>query len=536
MPEKHDETNQDLDLPQVHAMNCLKDVYSNNRLAPHAEIYIMHDFTLSAERLGSPVWAIRNSGLMLFRALMPRMSRVSPGMRLGFGGDSGAEPGARISFGKYPGLVELLSKLLSPPENSEAEDSSGGTSTERVFPALELIGEKVPSSGRVDNSLLRRLVLLHLQSPVLGVREHAARVWASLLTCPDILKDIQELLGFYRDSKSQNYVHGKALAIKFALRRFAFASDVDWKGCIDDVLTTLRNIFATVFPSAHSPLVATVLIEILNEAVEKSIELGIEGKLADLVDETFNAYDLDDILDYLFDLSDPSWKFSSTARATPLLRRVFAWAMSLKVVLSGRFDDLECLFQRVSDFDTDAARWVLEQTQKLAERERYRPSLLSFYSSVVLGRHSQNVKSMAIEDLTSNLEALLEVPEDIKKIDLPFEALEKQLVADANAHMRNRDMANAELRLQGCLLALRVLSMESQITPAFEKEIRKWEVKLQFAMSEETVSSSRYLGCLTIDADETRNSQQDMLLRRRWQPLGTCSGLLAAQLGLMRCF
>lgn len=55
LTETHDESNQEVDLPQVHTMNCLKDVYSSNKLGPHAERYIMHDFTLSAERLGSPV-------------------------------------------------------------------------------------------------------------------------------------------------------------------------------------------------------------------------------------------------------------------------------------------------------------------------------------------------------------------------------------------------------------------------------------------------------------------------------------------------
>lgn len=45
-----------------------------------------------------------------------------------------------------------------------------------------------------------------------------------------------------------------------------------------DVLTTMRKSFAVLFPSARSPFVVTVLIEILNEAVEKSIEAGVEGR------------------------------------------------------------------------------------------------------------------------------------------------------------------------------------------------------------------------------------------------------------------
>lgn len=225
---------------------------------------------------------------------MTRMFRLIPGARFGFGGETGAEPGARITFGKYPGLVQMLSKLLSPSENNdEAEGPSSDMVTERVFPALELIGEKVPTSRTVDDPLLRRLVLHQLKSPVWGIREHAARVYASLLNRSDILQGVQELLDFDREDKTQNNLHGKALGVRYALRRYAFASRVNWNGMwprgylscfanyssesMDDMLSTVRTAFASLFPSAKSPFVATVLIEILNEIVEECIEAGAEG-------------------------------------------------------------------------------------------------------------------------------------------------------------------------------------------------------------------------------------------------------------------
>jgi len=40
-------------LPQVHAMNCLKDVLFNNKLGPHTESFIMPTLTISAESLSS---------------------------------------------------------------------------------------------------------------------------------------------------------------------------------------------------------------------------------------------------------------------------------------------------------------------------------------------------------------------------------------------------------------------------------------------------------------------------------------------------
>lgn len=165
---------------------------------------------------------------MLFRALLGRMCRSISGSSFGFGGSSGSEPGARVSFQKYPDLPQLLSRLLAP-SSKETEIGDNASVTERVFPALELIGEKVPFPGD-DTTVLRKLVLQQLNSPVWAIREHSARVYASLLSRSDILTEIQSLLDIERDQTAQNYLHGKSLCIRYALSRFASAPVVLWKG------------------------------------------------------------------------------------------------------------------------------------------------------------------------------------------------------------------------------------------------------------------------------------------------------------------
>lgn len=50
---QQDEHNQVTELPQVHAMNCLKDIFTNAKLGPHAQPFIMPALTLSAGRIGS---------------------------------------------------------------------------------------------------------------------------------------------------------------------------------------------------------------------------------------------------------------------------------------------------------------------------------------------------------------------------------------------------------------------------------------------------------------------------------------------------
>lgn len=207
------------------------------------------------------------------------------------------------------------------------------------------------------------------------------------------------------------------------------------------------------------------------------------------MDEIFNVYDFHDVLNYVFDSSHPSWNALNVTRASSLLRRVFSWAEFLRLFASSRVEELTSLLQGISAFDSNAGRWLLERTHQIfGEKEQYRSTLLNLYASVILGDYSEEVKGEAILNLASILEVLLDFRHDnIKGVDLPWEALGKQLDSDAEAHTRSRDLADAELRLQGSLLAARINSSQGQSLSAYEFDLRKWATKLRFAMQQETV-------------------------------------------------
>jgi hypothetical protein len=84
--------------------------------------------------------------------------------------------------------------------------------------------------------LLRNLVRGQFKSPVWGIREHSARVYASLLNRADILTEIRALLEFDRGNESQDFLHGKALCAKYALRRFASISLLFWNSMLSAML------------------------------------------------------------------------------------------------------------------------------------------------------------------------------------------------------------------------------------------------------------------------------------------------------------
>ena len=63
--------------PQVHAINCIKDVLKNSRLGEASEPHVPAALRLAADALQSDAWAVRNCGLMLFRAIIDRLLGTS---------------------------------------------------------------------------------------------------------------------------------------------------------------------------------------------------------------------------------------------------------------------------------------------------------------------------------------------------------------------------------------------------------------------------------------------------------------------------
>ncbi|KAL4864834.1 hypothetical protein BDV12DRAFT_7425 [Aspergillus spectabilis] len=495
LPAQLGEQNQTVELPQVHAMNCLREVFTNARLGPHTEDFLMPALNLSAERMGSPIWALRNSGLMLFRALMTRMCRND---YQGFGGKSGSEPGARISFQKYPGLVQLLSNLLAPPQKAnEAEQADSDMVTERVFPALELIAEKIPNPADTDDAMLLALIREHLKSPVWGIREHAAKVYASLLERTNILGDVRALLNA-RDAGSQNYLHGESLCVRYSLRRFAFAPSAFWNERIGEVKTVIKAAFAASYPVAKSPFVATTLLEMLSDAVERSIDSDAEGETVDLMDFVFDAYEIPDCVDYVFDASNPSYTTLSTTRAFSLLRRQLAWITALKALTKGDIKDLETFLHKVATLDPNACQWLLERMHEIFEtKKKYTQDLIKLSTSIIMRDLPLEVKAPAISNLASYLQVALESKDGLSTITLPWEDLTGQVKIGSTKKGFNRDRADADLRLEGCLVGFKSIAAGYEIQ---KTEIQEWATRLRSALGEETEFTTRHAAVTSIAA------------------------------------
>ncbi|KAK4546587.1 hypothetical protein LTR36_001804 [Oleoguttula mirabilis] len=197
-------------LPQVHAMNCMKDILKNSRLGEQSERHVPTALKLAADALRSQAWAVRNCGLMLFRAVIDRLLGTSDAYL-----EDDAFARKKLSVEQHPELLEIVLGLLAAPASAADELSSVGN--EGVFPALQLLQRLSVPEGRALQ--VQQSVQALTASRVWHVRDKAARTYASLIAYDQFAMELKALLRM--PTTRQNALHGALLAAKYIIQRLA---------------------------------------------------------------------------------------------------------------------------------------------------------------------------------------------------------------------------------------------------------------------------------------------------------------------------
>lgn len=213
-------------------------------------------------------------------------------------------------------------------------------------------------------------------------------------------------------------------------------------------------------------------------------------RVASFVNDIHDQHDLDGVLSYVFDVSQPGWNLVSRTRASALLRRALAWCMLLKMLVSKEWTMIPGFYHSISHFDADAGSWILEQlSEHLRGVTKYRKPLVKLYSSIIQRDHPAASKTLAAANLTTVLEEMLvSSSNDTSELNLPCEELESYFNPMSDVKQWNRHATDAELRLQGCLLAVRASSTQEKSVSYLKNDLQSWVIKLRSALSEETVS------------------------------------------------
>lgn len=223
-------------LPQVHSLNCVKDILKNTRLGEQSERFTAASLDLAAGSLRSKAWAVRNCGLMLFRAVIDRLLGTSDTHL-----DGDRSTISLIPFSRHP---ELLRTVLNLLDASSIVDSNVN---EGVFPALQLLqGMEIPPH---QQSSVETAVFALTRSLSWHIRDKAARVYAAICGIEEGPTRIRQTLT--AGLSSTNATHGALLSLKYLFVRHRTS-----RGSI--LPKTMPPLFIRSSRSAMGPVVAMI--------------------------------------------------------------------------------------------------------------------------------------------------------------------------------------------------------------------------------------------------------------------------------------
>lgn len=339
-----------LRLPQVHALNCIKDIMTNSRFRSMTESLVVRTLNLAAEAMSSSIWAIKNCGLMLLRA---SINRLDPDTSLGE-----SEAGLKLRNGLDEAKTPLqIAVDMLHGSSTKAKDTMKGdsaisvdsASTEAVFAGLDLLSRLYIRNPERD--MVRKLVTSTLGSSLWHIRAQAARLLSNMIAAGDELIALHEVSLLLAAANSTNKQHGLLLVFMHLVRRLTQISDPN------EYLSELLSL--GIFEKDNL---------FYKEPVSAAIWLGV---LQDLYQAAGTDRDDHKILASM--VSDARSRTAHGKKpAVALYHRAFVSVMlCFNAEDAGEYLDPERAFAAVNllQEDEDSACWALEQVKGMSKHE-----------------------------------------------------------------------------------------------------------------------------------------------------------------------
>lgn len=239
-------TEDKLRLPQVHALNCIKEIMTSSRFRVLTEPLVIFTLNLAADCMTSKIWAIKNCGLMLLRA---SINRLDPDTGLGYS-EAGMKLRAVSETERRP--VDVAMNFLSKtPFRSSTEkgllgkvnENSSDESTEALFAGLDILGRLYIELNELKN--VKYLVADQLGHPLWHIRAQASRLSAIITPRGSELALLHDL--FSKDQSALNIgpnkMHGILMLMGCLVQRLcnATAKLMDECEVISLLLQTLKS-------------------------------------------------------------------------------------------------------------------------------------------------------------------------------------------------------------------------------------------------------------------------------------------------------
>lgn len=444
----------ELKLPQVHALNCLKEIMTNSRFSIIVVQFLNKVLELAAASLSSKVWAVRNCGLMLIKACINRLSLTTTTEAI-----VTRERHNKNTIDDTPSAIALR-LLESAAHRSGATPNSHITATEHVFAALDLLGHVQSDQSKSDETL--KMIGSQLSHSTWPVRDHAALLLAKKLShlSPELAttKLLEEvgLVGL------ENQAHGVLLCCRYVMVTTKGTMTQPALASIIDALERAIG-HANRGPYSRSPYVNAAWLDILNEAAALVIDNGWEIGVFKTRAETEYAFSTEDIT---------SFHHPYVLRRI-LLHKIYHYVF--RTSFSSATSKTEKSLVGDSITDPDSLSFALDVLKQKQSHRLHQPLATFLIRLIDEGYRELSFQPDLLEQVFTCLMQSLEHARDI-----PRERL--QLISDRiefSQLLTPRGMRNAALKLQATLLS-KTQTDQDEIDPA-EPRIEEWVRGVEYA-------------------------------------------------------
>ncbi|OTB06928.1 hypothetical protein M426DRAFT_100842 [Hypoxylon sp. CI-4A] len=462
-------------LPQVHALNCIKDIFKSSYLSNKAEPYLTECLQLAANSLKSEIWAIRNCGLLLLRSLIDCLfgtNESKASIEAGWDGRT-----IKIPYHKFKALPALLVNLLEMGQQSKGV-LIGTQTAESVFPALDIIRRAGPPEDVRDK--LYDIIAWYLGSPIWHVREIAARTLCAFLLKPNWLEPVTDLL--VHSGKSANQLHGALLTLKFLLERLA---EVMSDQLSDHTISALYDLLQRL-PAINNSVCTcseanAVYVEI------SSFVLGLtQTRNAPKADLDVEAWSL---LPYR--VLEPNYQSRIDIGPSALLNIRLGQAAIQNTLQqpntesSTNLTGLSRILTAALTNDINVACSILESTSSThyVQSDEARANLVNAYIQVCLETEAPEPRTIALESLATLLDKALSSTQETGYKYIPAHEIIFKLWVDLHKKPMNPSLSDAIIRVSGAFLAISVSQNEAghMQTPPMSWWLRSWGMMMSDA-------------------------------------------------------
>lgn len=439
-------------LPQVHALNCLKELATNSRFSTAIIPFNHSMLELAALSMSSNVWAIRNCGLMLLRACINRLEHFD--LEEIPTGNNQTAVSVKLDV---PSTIAL--RFLHPhPHHDKAMADRPVLTEENIFAALDLLSHSNP--GQLSQQEIDQAVFHQLAHSSWAVRDHAALLLSKRMSSWRLTDVLARFMSDLDEFVPENRVHGTLLGFKYTLQRLGSGLDQTDVVCCWKCISQIRY-----WSQDRSPYVEGALLDVLNQ-------LAIVGSQHFWTQTV--AYNLD------LGPKPSEGSLSQSPHLPYVHRRRLLLEVYQLLFTSDSTSEESCsaIIHRLL-VKEDALSFVLENlSQTLRDESRLQPGITAlFFASVVKALQEDNTRSpdsLAVA-LVALADALDAGPGDF------HDGIVSYLDLIDSSELSTREELIAWIRLEGYFLAANSKTKTQNIR---RRSMVRWIEALNFAATD----------------------------------------------------